>query len=152
MLSHLNDPEGAVAAWASQLAPGGVLTLEDVEWIRTSHPVLVAYLRLAEDLLAARGAQLFVGLRLHAVLEGLDWRQRQSHLEVLEVPTATAAELFAQNLAVWRADPWIQHTCHPEEIDDLARGIDDLRDSCGENDISWGLRQVLIERLAEPDS
>lgn len=44
LLFHLTNPEGAVTDWLAQLAPGGLLLLEEVEQIETEHPVFRAYL------------------------------------------------------------------------------------------------------------
>jgi hypothetical protein len=65
LLSHLPDPGAALAAWASQLAPGGLLLVEEVERIRTDQPALRGYREQAAALLAARGHTLEVGARLH---------------------------------------------------------------------------------------
>ena len=47
LLGHLPDPAAALAAWATQLAPGGLLLVEEVERIRTDQPALRRYLELA---------------------------------------------------------------------------------------------------------
>jgi len=35
LLAHLPEPGVLAHAWAGELAPGGLLILEEVEWIRT---------------------------------------------------------------------------------------------------------------------
>ena len=65
LLSHLPDPAAALAAWATQLAPGGLLLVEEVERIHTAQPALRGYLDTAAALLAARGHTLEIGAALH---------------------------------------------------------------------------------------
>jgi SAM-dependent methyltransferase len=47
LLTHLHDPPAALAAWATQLAPGGLLLADEVERIHTSQPALRRYLEVA---------------------------------------------------------------------------------------------------------
>lgn len=148
VLAHLNDPEQAVAGWASQLAPGGLLALDETEWIRTSDPVLCAYLEIVADLLASRGADLYVGPRLHVLTEGWGWQQRSSRLRVVDLPSPVAAELFAMNLAIWRSDPSAAQANH---LDELAAELQELAVSSSEEVVVWGLRQVTLERLRAPE-
>ena len=55
LLSHLPDPPASLAAWATQLAPGGLLLVDEVDRIHTTQPALRGYLDTAAALLAARG-------------------------------------------------------------------------------------------------
>lgn len=144
VLSHLSDPEGAVAGWASQLAPAGLLALDETESIRTTNPVLCTYLEVVADLLASRGADLYVGPRLHVLTEGPGWQQRASRLRVVDLPTPVAAELFAMNLAVWRSDPYAGQANH---LDELAAELQELAVSNSHQVVAWGLRQVTLERI-----
>jgi organic hydroperoxide reductase OsmC/OhrA/SAM-dependent methyltransferase len=144
LVAHLGDAEGAVAAWASQLAPGGVLAVEEVEWIRTANPVFSTYLAEVAELLATRGAELHVGPRLHLLTEGQGWRQRSSRLRVLEVPGRVAAKLFSMNLAVWRSDP---ATGHVDRLEDLASALQELAAAESIEVVSWALRQATLERV-----
>lgn len=144
VLSHLTDPEGAVAGWASQLAPTGLLALDETEWIRTTNPVLGTYLEIVADLLASRGADLYVGPRLHVLTEGRGWRQRVSRLRVVDLPAPVAAELFAMNLAVWRSDPYAGDA---NQLNELAAELQELAVSNADEVVAWGLRQVTLEQV-----
>ena len=73
LLSHLPDPGAALAAWATQLAPGGLLLVEEVERIHTGQPALRSYLETAAALLAARGHTLEVGARLQRLPDPRGW-------------------------------------------------------------------------------
>ena len=61
LLTHLPDPPATLAAWSTQLAPGGLLLVDEVERIRTDQPALRRYLELAAALLVARGHALEIG-------------------------------------------------------------------------------------------
>jgi trans-aconitate 2-methyltransferase len=65
LLSHLPDPPATLAAWATQLAPGGLLLVDEVERIHTADPALRGYLDTAAALLASRGQTLEIGPVLH---------------------------------------------------------------------------------------
>jgi trans-aconitate 2-methyltransferase len=60
--SHL--PEQAVAGWAKELAAGGLLLLEEVDSISTEVAAFDEYLKIASEVLAQYGNELFVGARL----------------------------------------------------------------------------------------
>ena len=51
LLTHLREPHSVIARWATQLRPGGLLLMEEVEWIDTGHPVFKPYLDIVEALL-----------------------------------------------------------------------------------------------------
>jgi SAM-dependent methyltransferase len=58
LLSHLPDPPAVLAAWATQLAPAGLLLVDEVDRIHTADPALRGYLEVAAALLASRGQTL----------------------------------------------------------------------------------------------
>src|SRR5437660_1699925 len=55
VLSHLPDPEERMREWMTQLRPGGLLVLEENEWIDSRQPAFTRYLELVAELLAGRG-------------------------------------------------------------------------------------------------
>ena len=69
-MSHLEDPAAAIEAFASQLAPGGRLLLDEVEWIRSEVEPFRLYLEHVEAALEARGQRLYVGARLASLAAG----------------------------------------------------------------------------------
>ncbi|MDA8359471.1 MAG: class I SAM-dependent methyltransferase, partial [Actinomycetota bacterium] len=58
LLAHLEDPVTVASSWATQLNVGGLLVIDELEWIATDHPVLQAHLHLASSLVATTGAQM----------------------------------------------------------------------------------------------
>ena len=146
LLAHLPAPEDVVATWAQHVRPGGLLLLDEVEWIETPNPVLELYEEMVTAMVASRGAQISIGPRI-VDLSGTGWRQRASELRAYPVATADAARMYGMNLATWRHDPFVSETYDSAVIDDLAAGLDELTHSSTKGEIEWGLRQVTYERF-----
>jgi trans-aconitate 2-methyltransferase len=146
LLGHLPDPAATLAAWATQLTPGGLLLVDEVEWIRTDQPALRRYLELAAALLAARGHALEIGPRLHRLPDPPGLARRHDQAAPLAPPAARAAELFAQNLAVWRADAVRSGVAARAELDRLAGELAAVATAQAEGTIAWELRQLVFQR------
>jgi hypothetical protein len=101
LLSHLTDPAAALAAWSTQLAPGGLLLVDEVERIHTADPALGGYLEVAGALLASRGQTLEVGPVLHRLADPPGLARGHDRVATLAPTAAEAAAMFGANLAVW---------------------------------------------------
>ncbi|HET6811034.1 MAG TPA: class I SAM-dependent methyltransferase [Acidimicrobiales bacterium] len=148
LLAHLPDPVGTARTWVTQLKEGGLLVLDEIEFIHTGHPVLARYEELAVAVVAARGGPMYAGPELAApgALGGRGWMVRACELVRLPVATAQAAAMFSLNLPTWRDDGAITSRWTTDEVDSLARQLDELRHSPATGEITWGLRQVVVER------
>ncbi len=146
VLSHIPRPDRVVRAWMTQLELGGMLALDEVEWIRTDDPTLRRYLTMLSSLLAARGSSLAAGPVVDKFDGGRDGRKRTSVVRVHPVPVALAAELFALNFATWREDPFVRDRHSREDLDGLESALGDLAKGRSEATITWGMRQVTFER------
>ncbi len=146
ILAHLADPPAVATSWARQLRAGGLLLLDEVEWIGTDHPVLALYEEVVVGLVGARGAPMYAG-PLISGLSGQDWRPISDRIVPVDVVTADAARMYSMNLAVWRDDPYVVNNYDTSQIDDLAAGLDELTRSSAAGEITWGLRQVAYERV-----
>ena len=148
LLAHLPDPAATAASWATQLTDGGLLVLDEIEWIEASDPVLRAHLRLADAMVATSGARmcagpLLGGLAGAAGLHGAaGLRPRLARVTELPVPTARAATMFAMNLTAWGDQPVTLGLCEPAELAELRAGMARLLDSPAEGQITWGLHQA----------
>src|SRR5207237_3399214 len=61
VLSHLPRPEGLLRRWMGEIGCGGVLALDEVEWIRTDNAAFRRYLKLVGALLSVRGSTIVTG-------------------------------------------------------------------------------------------
>lgn len=146
LLAHLPEPVDVVHRWLSQLAPAGRLALDEIEWIRTDQPVLAEYLSVVVALIGSRGADMYAGPLLDGVVALAGFAV--VHDAVVELPVAvpTAAEMFALNLTVWGADPWVLDTFGASTVERIGAELAELRSSTDPAGITWGLRQVAFER------
>jgi len=142
LLAHLPDPVAAAAGWATQLTAGGLLVVDEIEWIETSNPVLEAHLRLVTALVATTGAVMCAGPLLGGLASTPGLSQRLRQVTELPVPTARAATMFSMNLAASGDRPVTLGLCEEAELRELRAGLDGLRDSPARGEITWGLHQA----------
>jgi trans-aconitate 2-methyltransferase len=146
LLAHLSNVERTVDAFMSQVAGGGRLLVDEIEWIDSDHPVLTAYERIVVGLVASQGAPMYAGPIVDGLRRGPQWDQRSSRVRVVPVATADAARMFEMNIGTWRDDPHIRTHYPAEEIDRLATDLRALASSSRTDEITWGVRQVVFER------
>ena len=101
LLAHLPDPAGAVLAWATQLTPGGLVVVDEIEWISTSHPLLRAHLSIADGLVAASGARMCAGPLLGSLKREPALECTLARIREVPVPEPRAAAMFGMNIAAW---------------------------------------------------
>lgn len=144
LLTHLPDPVHVVGRWVDQLAPGGRLLVDEVEAIDTEVDVFATYLDVSGRMIAAQGADLYVGGALPA---GASVGAPVLHDATVPVapPTAKVARLFGMNLATWRHDPWVVAHVPVAVLDGLAAGLDRLATVDRRDEIVWRQRQVVYE-------
>ena len=146
LLAHLPDPASVVSSWASQLSANGVVLVDEIEWIRTSHPVLRAHLRLAEALVASGGARMLAGPLLAGLADEPSLRATYLRIAQVPVPTALAATLFRMNIAAWGHRPVELGLCGATDLRDLASAMTVLATSPATGEIAWGMHQAAYAR------
>jgi SAM-dependent methyltransferase len=142
LLAHLADPADAVRRWASQLTDDGLVVVDEIDWIETSHPLLRAHLRLAELMVAATGARMCAGPLLPALSDDRSLRTRLTRITEVPVPTATAARMFLMNLAATGDRPLTLALCTASDLASLKSGLAELTASTATGQITWGMRQA----------
>ena len=142
LLSHLADPAAALTTWGTQLAPDGLLLVDEVEHIHTTNPALGGYLEIAAALLASRGQTLEIGPVLHHLPDPPGLTRRHDQLATLTPPAAQAAVMFAHNLAVWGAQAVAAGVATEPALDRLATALAEVE----EGEITWKLRQLAFRR------
>jgi SAM-dependent methyltransferase len=146
LLAHLPDPTAVVEAWVSQLGPAGVLIMEEVEWIRTDETVFANYLELMTGVLRARQTELYVGPLLGRLVVPSAYAMIQNDVAYLSPTVADAAGLFSLNLATVRHDASVAKEHTEAELDSLARSLEARLDGQHVGSITWGMRQVIVQR------
>ena len=145
LVTHLADPEAAIAIFTSQLAPGGRLLLDEVEWIRSEGEPFRRYLALVEAVLASQRQCLFVGAQIGA-LAARDPRARANAVRERAVDPRDAAGMFSLNWETLREHAAVVERTAASEREALAQELAALRDGeARAAPITWGLRQVSFE-------
>jgi trans-aconitate 2-methyltransferase len=151
LLAHLPTPGKLAAAWAGQLAPGGLLLLDEVERIDTAGTgsstgteVFTDYLTVVVARIRSAGAEMYAGPLLGTIPLNDDCEVITDQVATHPVPASRAARLFRLNLSVWGDDPWVAARFGPDTAERLDRELAQVRDEDGE--ISWRMRQVAIRR------
>jgi SAM-dependent methyltransferase len=147
LLAHLPAPDAVVARWATQLAPGGRLLVEEIVAIETEHLVLARYVELVTAQSVAHGTDLLVGARLLRTGPPASTAVVHDQTVTIAPSVAEVAALFAMNLGEWRHGAWAQATVEPAELDALADALAELiADPPSRGAIQWRHRHLAIER------
>ena len=146
LLSHLPDPGAVLAAWATQLTPGGLLLADEVERIHTDLPALRGYLEVAAALLATRGHTLEIGPVLARLPDPPGLARRDDRIGHLAPPAHRAAAMFALNLAVWGGEAVRTGVASADQLDRLATDLAAVADGDVDGSIRWELRQLVLQR------
>jgi SAM-dependent methyltransferase len=147
LLSHLPRPQGQVVKWSTQLRPGGILLLDEVEWIRTTDPVFGLYLEMVAAMLERQGNNLYVGPLLEAMTDPADMSRRSSQLATLLPASRQVAKMFLMNLRLWGDDPFVREAYGEETLSNLESDLATLAESGSSGEITWGLRQLSYQHV-----
>ena len=100
LLAHLPDRMGVVARWITQLVPGGVLLVDEIEEIETDEPAFTEYRALAVGVVERAGGRLIAGPELAAMLDPAGAERIGDEVVTLALSSADAATVFHMNLTV----------------------------------------------------
>jgi SAM-dependent methyltransferase len=147
LLTHLSDPQAAVAAWATQLVSGGLLVMEEVEWIHTDSAVFSKYMSIVEAMLADNDSNLYVGEALDRIETGCAFQRRSSQVRGFPVPSHRAAQMFSMNIQSWKHQPFVRANYSAEDISRLEQGLAEMAsEASAAAHIEWGFRHMVLER------
>jgi trans-aconitate 2-methyltransferase len=133
LLAHLGDPVGTVESWRSQLAPGGVLLIEDLEGIDAPGGPLRTYDEISSTVVRQAGGPMYAG----ALLAPLGGR-----CIPVTVSASTAARIYLFNVRRWIDDPTV---AVPEvRLRQVEQELSALVDVDGGDTVSWIVRQVAL--------
>jgi trans-aconitate 2-methyltransferase len=147
LLAHLAEPAALVRAWAGELAVGGALVLEEVEWIRTTDEVFAEYLELMAGVLRARQTELYVGPMMGQLGPPAGCTTSYSNVAVLEPTKGQAAGMFSLNFATVRHDRAVGRRRTEADLDVLGDALEARCDDERIGSITWGMRQVVVRRV-----
>jgi len=146
LLTHVPDIRGAINCWSKQLAPGGLIAIEENQSIATEQPAFRAYLSIVAAMLAADNQQLFVGAQLDAAHSWPSLDKVSSELTPVRLSRSVAARIFLPNLQTWRSRPFIQRNYDAGTIARLEGELQDLTQDEGHQPaITFGLRQIVLQ-------
>ena len=139
LLAHLPDRIDVVARWATQLAPDGVLLLDEIEDFQSDEPALVDYVRLASAVVERAGGRLIAGPELTTMPDPPGTARIADDAVLMNVSSSDTATIFAMNLAVLIEDGEVEPQL------ELAAALADAaeRDS---GHIEWRVRQIAFRR------
>jgi trans-aconitate 2-methyltransferase len=148
LLTHVKDPERMVAMWAGALRPGGLVLMDEVEWIATEQPAFAAYLGIVAAMLRHESTELNIGPRLDRLGDSDSLRRRASDVRRLVVSNRDAGRMFSLNIQCWKHEPFVRATYAPDEIERLEAELKALTEGPDDRvEIEWGLRQIVLERV-----
>ena len=147
LLAHLGEVARLLAKWSTQLEPGGLMLVEEVETIRSASDVFATYIEIVEAMLADQGSRLRVGgiLEQRGDLNGL--RKHRSELVDVALTAAQAARLFHMNIQTWKHNEFVRASYSADLLAGLGRDLHELTASVSDEvGIVWGLRQIVYRR------
>jgi hypothetical protein len=139
LLAHLPDRVDVVARWATQLAPSGVLLLDEIEDFQSDEAALVDYVRLASGVVERAGGRLVAGPELAAMPDPPGTERVADDAVLMDVSPSDTATIFAMNLAVLVEDGEVEP--QPE----LAAALADVEQRSSGH-IEWRVRQIAFRR------
>ena len=148
LLTHLSRAQAAVELWGRHLRPGGIVAIEENDWIHTEQPAFAKYLAIVEATLAFQGQKLYIGAELDRMDFGHTLLKQSSEVVPIVVDDRAAANMFLPNLATWRGRPFVSENYSPDELDALRRDLERLaRDESPGRSISFSRRRLVLARI-----
>ena len=122
LLAHLNRPMDVLAGWATQLAPGGLLMIDELDRAETDDPAFRRYLEVAVAVIHGQGSTLFAGPVIAAAAAPPGTETGANETATIELSPADAGRMFGMNLRVLRRDG--QLPADDPELDGLQASLD----------------------------
>ena len=147
LLTHLPRPAELVTQWIEELRPGGLLLLEEPEYIETEIRTFATYLDIVAAMLRDQVTELYLGPALDNIDTTLNASKHLSRVKTHRVSNRQAAAMFSMNLPNWRNSTFVRSHYSSTAIDDLHAELQSIaRGPEHESSITWGLRQIAFER------
>ena len=122
------------------------MLIEEVDSISTEVAAFDEYLKIASEMLAYHGNELFIGPRLATTRWKDNLRVEVNRTSEVCPSTGQAARMFSMNLANWRHDPHVEATYTKDKVEVLTNELDGLSGFEETGRIIWRLRQISLRR------
>lgn len=122
LLAHLNRPMDVLSGWASQLAPGGLLMVDELDRAETGDEAFRRYLEVAVAVIERQGSVLFAGPAIAAAGAPPGTETVANETAEIELPPVDAGRMFGMNLRVLRRDGRLP--TDDVELDELQASLD----------------------------
>ena len=143
LVAHLADAAEVVARWVSQLAPGGVLLMVELEALEPGEAALDDYMeQVAKPVVAAQGARLFAGPWLHDMPDPAGAERLIDEVAVVSPEAWVSAKICAMNVEVLTDRGEIEP--RPEILEALGMIADGSKPDAFP--AVWSLRQIALRR------
>jgi trans-aconitate methyltransferase len=129
LLTHLHNPEQAIATWKSLLKPKGLLVLEETAHLASPIDELQRYYALVAEMQAHYGQELYIGRRLDGFARRAGYTVRLSRQLSFRIPGKQMAQLHAMNIATWKQDPYMSVAHTANELNRLEQQLTRLANS-----------------------
>jgi SAM-dependent methyltransferase len=139
VIAHLRDREDVITRWITQLAPGGILLLDEIEGIRSDEAAFIEYLSCAVGVVERAGGSLVAGPELAAMSDPRGTGRATDDVVSVDVAPSVAASIFGMNLEV------LIERGEVEPRPALARALADIAANGGAP-IEWKMRQIAFRR------
>ena len=139
VIAHLRDREDLIARWTTQLAPGGVLLLDEIEDIQSDEAAFIEYLSCAIGVVERAGGRLVAGPELAAISDPRGTERATDDVVSVDVAPSDAAAIFGMNLEV------LVERGEVEPQPALARALAGIAANGGAP-IEWRMRQIAFRR------
>lgn len=146
LLSHLKNTQTIIEKWIEALAPGGMLFIDELEAIRTDHPLFHSYLKVSDALVHSQGANLYIGKKLDEDCRNMHLIYNES--VILPVQNTIAASWFYPNtVSVWKTDNFVASMLNEKERNEIALSLFDLSQGNDQaSEITWIMKRIIIQK------
>jgi trans-aconitate 2-methyltransferase len=147
LLTHVADFRRAIDQWSGALRGGGLIAIEENDWIRSEQPAFSNYLEIVARMLAAQGQRLYIGSELAESSHWSGLTVVSSQLVDIATTDRDAARMFLMNLRGWRTGPFVTQHYAAAEINRLQGALEELaQGDPATSSIVFGRRRLVLQK------
>lgn len=146
LLTHLPNPLETMRRWKKAFRLDGLMVFIEVERLSSSDPVLARYYQIIEGVQTEHGQAMSIGQSLESLTRKAGWIVVDSKTVDPGLPASAMATLHRPNLESVRKDPWVQSHFRPEELNEIAVGLERIGAETGDDTPIENFLRVVIAR------